>query len=198
MSFLITPPPSPLEDAALDAALQAAIVGMTALDGALVRPRWQNPPPKQPDPSVDWCAVGMLTSETLGQPWIEHISGPNITDPSADLTEELEELEVLTSFYGPHAKNFSGILRTGLKIPQNLEPLKSQGLFFIEALGQRVVPELINQQWVRRVDMGLRFRRMVARAYGINNILSADIHLQDDSGHIDATVIVPPGATLIP
>jgi hypothetical protein len=187
-----------LEDAALDAALQAAAVGMTGLDGTLVRPLWQNPPPKQPDPTVNWCAIGVLGFTPDAGPYITHIAGPLITDPSADLEIRHEEFEVLTAFYGPNARAYSTILRDGLGVTQNLEPLKSQGLFYVEALPQRIVPELLNKQWVRRVDMVLRFRRMVARAYGINNILAADIHIQDDSGHIDATVIVPPGSTPIP
>lgn len=197
-AFLIAPPPAPLEDAALDAALQASIVGITGLDGSLVRPRWQNPPPKQPDPSVDWCAVGVLAFTSDAGPYITHISGPLTTDPSADFELRHEEFEVLTSFYGPNARKYTAILRDGLGIPQNLEPLKAQGLYFVESLPQRVAPEFLNQQWVRRVDMGLRLRRMVSRAYGINNILTADVHIEDDSGHIDETVIVPPGSTQIP
>jgi hypothetical protein len=39
---------------------------------------------------------------------------------------------------------------------------------------------------------------MAARAYGVNNILVADIHVQDDTGHVDFTVIVPPGSPLVP
>jgi hypothetical protein len=199
MSFLVTVPPGPLEDDALDDAFAAAVLGITGLgDDSLVRPRWQNPPPKTPEVDVDWCAVGVIAFSTPGYPYIEHVSGPSITDPSADEQQEHEELEVLASFYGPNAKSFAGILRSGFKIPQNLEPLKSQGLYFVEMLPQRVAPEFINQQWVRRVDAPFRFRRMVTRVYGINNILIADIHFFDDSGHVDETVIVPPGATIIP
>jgi hypothetical protein len=53
-------------------------------------------------------------------------------------------------------------------------------------------PEFINQQWIRRWDSAISFRRMVARAYLVNNILSAEIDLKDDTGHIDRVVNVPP------
>jgi hypothetical protein len=185
-------PPAPIEDDDLDNALQALVVGITGLDAALVRPRWQPVPPKQPEPMVDWCAIGVLSSTPDASPVIEHLFGNDITAPAGDRSIRHEELDVLVSLYGPHAKANLGVLRDGLGIPQNLEVAKSVGLYFIGLEPARAAPELVNQQWIRRWDTALIFRRMVARAYGINNILSAEIDLKDDTGHVDRVINVPP------
>ena len=192
MSYVLTIPAAPAEDADLDAVLQGMVVGVTGLDGSLVRPRWQAISPKQPEPGTDWCAIGVLESTPDAGPVIQHVSGPGITDPSADLSMRHEEMTVLATFYGPHAKAYAGVLRDGLGIPQNNEPIKAAGLYFIEAQAQRRAPELINQQWVNRWDQPLRFRRQVQRVYAVPNILLADVHIFDDTGAVNATVHVPP------
>ncbi len=185
-------PPSPLEDDELDNALQSMIVGITGLDPSLVRPRWQATVPQQPEPGTDWCAIGVISSLPDAGPYIEHLFGDDITAPAGDLSIRHEEMEVLVSLYGPHAKTNLGILRDGLGIPQNLEIAKSLGLYFVGMDAGRIAPDFINQQWIRRWDTALTFRRMVARVYGVNNILSAEIDLQDDTGHVDRVIPVPP------
>src|SRR5574340_383319 len=62
----------PLEGDALDALLQGMVVGITGLPGAMVRPRWQSVVPKQPEPTVDWCAIGITTSDRTDYPVEEH------------------------------------------------------------------------------------------------------------------------------
>lgn len=185
-------PPAPLEDDDLDNALQSVIVGVTGLSADLVRPRWQVTTPKQPEPDVDWCAVGVVSSQPDAGPYIEHLFGHDITAPAGDLSIRHEQIDVLVSFYGPHAKSTMGILRDGLGIPQNLELAKSVGLYFVSIDSGRLAPDFINLQWVRRWDSELIFRRMVSRVYGVNNILSAEIDLRDDTGHVDRVIKVPP------
>lgn len=179
--------PSPIEDAALDAAFQKAIVGITALPGNMVRPRWQEKPPKQPEPSVNWCAFGVTSQIPDAGPHIQHVSA----DPGNDTLRRHEEIDVLATFYGPLAKQYAAILRDGFGIPQNIEELKASGIAFIDAGDIRPVPELVNQQWIRRADIQLRFRRAVTRSYAIRNILAADAHLFDDTGRLDEFVQVP-------
>lgn len=186
-------PAAPLEDDQLDAAFQGMVVGVTGLDPTLVRPRWQAVPPKQPEPSIDWCSIGVITSRSDDFAAIQHLSGPSINDNSAgDLSQRHEELEVAASFYGPHAKSYSGVMRDGLGVARNLEALKAVGLYFVGMEPARIAPELINQQWIRRWDTALTFRRMVARVYGVPNIVSAEVDLKDDSGHVNRVINVPP------
>jgi len=185
-------PTAPVEDDDLDDVLQAMVVGITGLDNTLVRPRWQTKVPKQPEPGTDWCSIGVVSSTADTYAYIEHLSGSSITDQSGDLAIRHEGLEVLVSFYGPHAKANLGVLRDGLGIEQNRYAIKASGLYFIEAEPGRAAPEFINQQWIRRWDSGLVFRRMVARTYAVNNIVSAEIDLKDDTGHVDRVIYVPP------
>lgn len=185
-------PTAPVEDDDLDNVLQAMVVGITGLDPTLVRPRWQPTVPKQPEPTADWCAIGVVSSKADTYPYIEHLSGVSITDQSGDLAIRHEELDVLVSFYGPHSKGYSGVLRDGLGIKQNLEGAQTSGLYFVGMDPARAAPELINQQWIRRWDTALVFRRIVARTYAVNNIVSAEIDLIDDTGHVDRVINVPP------
>lgn len=179
--------PSPIEDGALDAAFQKAIVGITGLAGSMVRPRWQEKPPKQPEPSVDWCAFGVSSQIPDAGPHILHVGAGS----GIDELRRHEEIDVIATFYGPLCKSFAARLRDGLGLPQNIEELKASGIALIDAGTIRSVPELVNQQWIRRADITLRFRRAVTRSYAIRNILAADVHLFDDTGHLDEFVQVP-------
>lgn len=185
-------PAAPLEDDALDAALQSAVVGITGLDPTLVRPRWQTVSPKQPEPNVNWCAIGVITSTPDDNVFIEHLNGPSVNDTSGDLSKEHEQVDVLVSFFGPNAGQYSGIFRSGIRMPTNLEPLKLVGLYFQGFDRAIKVPVLINQQWVVGWDRAVYFNRMVARVYGVPNIVSAEIDLFDDSGHVNTKINVPP------
>ena len=198
MTFVV--PPAPVEDNDLDDVLQAMVVGITGLDATLVRPRWQmtdpksnTAVPKQPEPMVDWCSIGVVSSIPDANAYVQHLSGISISQPAGDISQRHEEIEVLVSFYGPHSKSNLGILRDGLWIEQNLYAVKASGLYFTGQMEPgRAVPEFINQQWIRRWDSAITFRRMAARAYLVNNILSAEIDLQDDTGHVDRVINVPP------
>lgn len=50
------PAPAPLEGAALMDAIQAWVVGVTGMDGKLVRPAWQPEPPVVPEAGASWAA----------------------------------------------------------------------------------------------------------------------------------------------
>lgn len=179
--------PAPAEDADLDALFQAAVRDVTGLPGALVRPRWQPTMPKQPEPSVNWCALAVTLITPDDGPAIEHL-------PQGDGAEQVvrhEELEVLTTFYGPQAQGFAARLRDGISLPQNMEALQTSAIGLTEVGRIRTAPELVNQQWIRRCDLVLYFRRKVTRVYPIRHIVAADVHLIDDT-HIDELITVPP------
>lgn len=185
-------PSAPLEDDALDAVLQAMVVGITGLSGDLVRPRWQVVSPKQPESTINWCSIGVLTSTPDDNPVVQHLSGPSVNDQAGDLLQEHEELEVIVSFMGPLCKTYLGIFRSGVRLATNIQNLKSVGLYFKDIDEGRAAHELINQNWIRRWDSMLTLKRMVARVYGVPNVVDANIHLFDDSGHVDSTIFVPP------
>jgi hypothetical protein len=181
-------PAAPAEDADLDAIFQQLIVGVAGMTASLVRPRWQPNPPKQPEPTVDWCAIGVIAETPDSGPAIKH-NGDGL---GSDTSIRHSELEVLASFYGPNAQKNANILRDGLGISQNREVLEPLDIAFVSCGATRPIPDLVNQQWIKRRDMLLTFRRKTTRIYQIRNINSADIHLFDDSGHMDELVTVSP------
>ena len=165
---------APVADLDLDLVVQALVVGVTGLPGDRVRPRWQPTQPRMPDITVDWCAVGVTVTDTeRGAAYVTH-------DGSGDGHDDLvrhEQLEVLASLYGPSAARNAALLRDGLQIAQNRAALDAQGMAFVEAGPVRTVPELVNEQWLRRCDVSLTLRRVVRREYPVLNILSAPVSI---------------------
>lgn len=166
---------APAEDVELDRILQGMVKGITALPGPMVRPRWQQEIPKQPEPSANWCAIGVTDSKSDANPSITH----NGTGDGADWYSRHEALTVLASFYGPESKAFAGLLRDGIYIPQNREALRTHRMVFVSASEVKPVPELVNQQWIRRYDLFLEMRREIVRTYPVLNILSAEVSIVD-------------------
>lgn len=180
----------PAEDAPLDAIFQQMVVGLTGIAGSLVRPRWQPNPPKQPAVDVDWCSLGVMAQVADDGPAIMH----DTSGEGSDDYVRHEDIDLLLTFYGPNGQRNAAQARDGLYIGQNLEALKTHQIVFVDTGPIRTVPELVNQQWVRRFDLPIRFRRKIARTYPVLNILSADVHLFDDSGNVDEVIPVPPPA----
>lgn len=147
--------------------LQTVIVGVSGLDGALVRPNWQISPPKQPDIDVNWIAFGinLLTPDTFA---FVGMDGAGVTT-----TQRQEGVEVGLSVYGPESPELCGLIIDGLQIPQNLEALASANMGFQESTQPRQVPDLVNERWVPRMQMSLIFRREITRIYPIVSIVSA-------------------------
>lgn len=173
----LEPGPGPiLEDAALVAVFQKVLVGITGLDGSLVRPRWQTKTPKQPDPSVDWCAVGVGDEIPDAGPSIVH-DGAAAGGLGQDNLQRHIDFDVHVTFYGPNSGGYAARLRDGLCILQNDDLLKMNLIAFVSSGTIARVPELVSEQWVDRRDITLRFRRQVVRTYAIENILSAGVSL---------------------
>ncbi len=186
-------PPAPAEDVDLDAIFQALVTGVTGLDGTLVRPRWQPVVPKQPEPAVTWCAIGVMVQTADDGPSLVH----NPEGDGSDTYLRHESIEVLASFYGPLAQQYASLFRDGIAIQQNTESLSAVDIRWIECGTIRQMPELVNQQWIRRSDIALRFRRKITRVYGTLSIEIAEIHLFDDT-NVSDTIVVPPGSPLEP
>lgn len=164
---------TPEEDLPLDVILQGMVAGITGLDGAMVRPRWQPVQPRVPEADVTWCALGVTLIRPDDNAAITH-------DPTGDGADNLvrhEDIELLATFYGPQAAMRAAMLRDGLQIAQNREALTASGIGFVTAGDLRAVPELVNQQWIRRQDLPITLRRIVRRTYPVLNILSAPVSI---------------------
>lgn len=182
----------PFDDVALDAVFQTLITGITGIPGTLVFPRWQPTVPKQPEPSVTWCALGVLTVTPDDGPWLVYDAPSN-----TEYLWDHELIDVLVTFYGPNSQSNARLLRAGIEVPQNTESLKPYFIRYITSGPVRQIPELVNQQWIKRQDVSLQFRRKVIMNYGVQNVLIADVNLIDDTV-INDTIIVPPGSPIQP
>lgn len=94
-----------------------------------------------------------------------------------------EELTLFCSFYGPNADMYAALLRDGLQIPQNREPLYPAGVVYVGHEQNVVTAEQINEQWYYRVDQRFVFRRHYERVYAILNIASATATITTDTGY---------------
>lgn len=159
----------------LNAAIQSMIVGITGLQGSLVRLRWQPEPGNIPSAATAWCAFGVTETEADTFASLTHLSG---SDGSAsDLFERNEILTVLCSFYGlgnnSFATYYANLLKDGLYIEQNRYAMKSANLAVVEAKRITPVPSLMKERWLYRVDLPVVLRRLVKRSYPVQNIVSA-------------------------
>jgi hypothetical protein len=192
--YLTPNTPYPADDDALTAILQGMVVGITGLDGTLVRPRWQPVIPKMPEPSTSWCAIGVSTTVPDDGPYIGY-------DPLNDVGPYIrhETIELACTFYGPQAKQYVSILRDGLGIPQNTDVLRANNMAWVSCGPIQQVPELFNQQWIRRQDMTVTLRREVTRTYNITYLAIAAVDLRTDgTPALDSESVIPPTATLEP
>ena len=167
--------PDIVDDIDLDQIFQDAVAQITGLDGSMVVERFQPIPTRRPEVSDDWCAVGVISAESDDTPIIQAAD-----DPSQVLFIDHERLDVLASFYGPKGSNTAKRLRDGIKIPQNMEALKANGIYLTDARRIQRVGALVNQQFQNRYDLGLVFMRRVERLYPIGRFESVQIHIFDD------------------
>ena len=175
---LLPTSPPPADDDALQALLQGLVADMTGLAGAMVRPRWPGSAGTDPDISTNWCAIGLTDSAPDAGPVILHQSAGD----GAEAMQRHETLTVTASFYGTAASANAALLRDGLMLPQNRETIRTAGLAFVESGHAVLAPDLVNQQWRRKVDVPITFRRQVTRAYPVLNLLSAAGETSADPG----------------
>lgn len=183
--------PAPLEGRALLQFLQAWIVGITGMDGPMVRPRWQTEPPNIPANGTCWAALGISdrTADTFAV--VEHHSDGD----GFDRLTRHETLMVAVDFYDDGvtglADKFAALLRDGAAIAQNREPLLNAGFGLVEVTEILSLPSLLKETWLYRASTGVVLRRQVDRDYPVLNVLSAsgDIKAED---HADVPFLVLP------
>lgn len=167
---------APTEDDALTNLFQEAIVALSGLPGAMVRPLWQPEPANLPAISDNWVAVGIIGRKQDAFPFVDQVfiaGDPDDTEHQRQGRQE--EFTLLCSFYGPNNDGYCSLIRDGLYVSQNHYELQKVGINLI-GLGDRVkLPEYINSRWYQRCDMEIYFRRLVVRNYPILSMTSADI-----------------------
>lgn len=158
----------PAYDVELERLISRWIRGLTGMDTKRVFPRWTDPQIQIPKNGTTWCAFGITGVEEDAYPaYIQ-------ADENAEQWSH-ETIEILCCFYGPQGMSTATQFRNGLFVAQNNDELKSIGLAFLDCGRIFNLPELINNQWVRRYDMTVRLRRKVVREYGIKSLVDAPV-----------------------
>lgn len=189
----LTPLTAPLLGQGLARLFQQLIVGVTGLDGTLVRPRWQAEPANIPQFGVAWCAVGIQKREAQGFAW----QTPDTPTGQLSLSRQ-EELTLLCSFYdngvGQAADQYALSLRDGLQLGQNREVFFGTGIDFINAGELRALPSLLKERWLYRVDIPLYFRRTMTWTYAITTLTGANAVVESETpgGTLTTTLISLP------
>lgn len=168
----LLPSSGPLEGQALLRFIQQWVVGITGLDGTLVRPRWQPEPPNIPTAGEAWAAVGIAL-----RPADSYAYASSRPDGSW-LVQRHELLHVLASFYdlgyGGLADEYASRLREGAQVPQNLEPLLAAQMGLGWTGDLTAVPSLLKKRWLYRVDLPVVIRRCIERIYPVLSLASAE------------------------
>jgi hypothetical protein len=180
--FLTPTSTAPQTDDVLDDILQAIVVGITGLSGPLVRPRWQQNPPKEPEPGVNWIALGITNTRSDTFP-----TKTKYPDGSYQLKRN-EYHTVLVSAYGPNSQQYLGYLRDGLFISQNLDSLRAVNANVTYVGDVKPLPEYVNTVWRRRYDLPIYISRQVIREYAILDIASAKITLLTETPLTTSTI----------
>lgn len=180
--------PAPLEGRALLRFFQAIMVGVTGLNGTLVRPYWQEEPPDVPDAGVAWCAFKITKRPSDEYPFVGRLK----STATGDYLQRHEAIDILTTFYdigstglndsGGLADTYASLLRDGLAIPQNREPLFLAGMGLVKIGELITVPVIFKKRWQNRVDFEFTVRRQITRLYAVNTIVAADGDLYTDGG----------------
>lgn len=182
--FLTPSSAAPAFDDAFEDFLHDIVAGLTGLPGAMVMPRLQlaqaGVMPRIPEPEVSWCALGVQTSDPLGQRAVQIHDGAG---DGADRQWTFERTTILTSFYGLDPWARAGLLADGLRIPQNRESLRAGGAALFRIGTRRNVGAIgPNNRTMRRVDLEIGFDRAILRVYRVLNLLSAAGSVQYRAG----------------
>lgn len=163
----------PLYDNELQDFLHGLVVGVTGMDGEVVRPRWQQEPPNLPEATVNWVAIGEVDFEQ--DTYAAFVQGEEVTT-----LRRHEVVQVVASFYGPNSGGFAGLFCDGLQVAQNREVMVANGYGFANTGVIAQAPALINQVWWRKYDVPFWIKRQLLRQYAVLPLLEAVLDVQTE------------------
>ena len=163
--YLTTIGDVPSYDSDLEREVSRWIRGVTGIDTSLVYPRWTDPQPQIPKNGTTWCEFGITTLPGTAPP-----ANIQISDEQSEQWT-WEQVSVICCFYGPQGASVATLFRAGLYVEQNNAELNRSGLSLVDVGTIYNLPELINNQWVRRYDITVTLSRKNVRTYGIKTIL---------------------------
>lgn len=164
---------TPAYDEELEREISRWIRGVSGLPAAQVFPRWTDPQPQIPKNGVTWCGFGITTvPQPLSQSDVQ---------VSEDQSEQWswETVTVICCFYGPLGASTAATFRAGIFVEQNNAELNLTGLSLVETGTLYNLPELINNQWVRRYDITVTLSRKNTRTYNIKTLVDAPVFFGD-------------------
>lgn len=161
---------APEYDQELERQISRWIRGVTGMDAKWVFPRWTDPQPQIPKNGITWCGFGVTTMPRPGTPANVQVS----EEESEQWT--WEQITVLCCFYGPQGAGMAARFREGIFVEQNADALRRAGGISLLDVGTIYnLPELINNQWVRRYDITVTLSRKNIRTYSIKSIVDGNV-----------------------
>jgi hypothetical protein len=148
--------------------LQTLIVGLSGLDGTLVRPKWQVEPAESPDIEIQWISFGLVKTTPDANAYV------GVAEDGSNVFQRHEGLELGLTIFGPEGAALAGLIRDGFFIYQNLEALRSANMGFTKTGPALVVPELVNERRLNKVEMSVFLRREIQRVYPVLTLVSAN------------------------
>ena len=162
-------------DQELERQISRWIRGVTGLAASLVFPRWTDPQSTIPKNGTTWVAFGVTTMPRDDMPAEKQVSDEQSEQWS------WEQVTVLACFYGPQGAAMAARFRDGLYVEQNNTTLRTAaGLSLVDNGQIYNLPELINNQWVRRYDITVTLQRKNTRTFNIKTIQSAPVQFFGD------------------
>lgn len=160
----------PEYDEDLERQISRWIRGVTGMDAKQVFPRQTDPQSSIPENGVTWCGFGIATAPRDGTPANIQVSNGQ----SEQWTWEM--VTVLCCFYGPQGAGMAARFREGIFVEQNADALRrAAGLSLLDAGKIFNLPELINNQWVRRYDITVTLSRKNIRTFNIETIVTPNV-----------------------
>jgi len=162
-------------DQELERQISRWIRGVTGLDADQVYPRWTDPQASIPKNGITWAAFGITTMPRDNMP-----AEIQVSDEQSEQWA-WEQVTVLACFYGPQGAAVAARFRDGLYVEQNNTTLRAAaGLSLVDNGQIYNLPELINNQWVRRYDITVTLQRKNTRTFNIKTIQSAPVQFFGD------------------